>query len=455
MTAQADRVHPHNLEAEKALLGALLLDGSRLEDVRPLVEPEAFYRAAHQKIFRTVVRLAERDEIVDFLTVKAQLAAAGDLESAGGPAYLASLTDGVPTGMHVEAYARIVHEQARLRAIIETADRMLADAFLADEPAEAVIDRAEQRLFTLKTGQDTEGLVPLARIIPGVIGQIEAWHQRPGAVTGLASGFFELDAMTRGFHPGTLVIVAARPGMGKSAFVLNVAQFAAAAGHVVAFFSLEMSSQELALRSLAGEAGIDGHRLQRGRIWESEWGRLSQAFGALSERSLYIDESPFVTVFDIKARARRLKTQQRLDLVIVDYTQLMVGHERHQNRTLEIAAITRGLKALAKDLKVPVIALSQLNRDLEKRDNKRPMLADLRDSGALEQDADLVLLLYRDDVYHPEDSKEPGIAEIIIAKHRQGPIGTIKLGWNAEYTQFANHHDEPAPVDQRLPIGDR
>jgi replicative DNA helicase len=317
-----------------------------------------------------------------------------------------------------------------------------------------VLDRAEQTIFDILHTDRAGGFQRLGDIMPGDFRQIEAWCQSQHGVSGVASGFVDLDRMTRGFQPGNLVIIAARPAMGKSALVLNIAQHVATAGQTVGFFSLEMSNDELGIRTLTAEARVDGYRLQRGWVRESEWARLSAALGVLSDLPLYIDESPFVTVLDIRSRARRLKAVKGLALLVVDYTQLMIGHERKENRTLELAAITRALKALAKDLQIPVLALSQLNRDLERRENKRPLLSDLRDSGSLEQDADLVIFIYRDEVYH-EHTVDKGVAELIISKQRNGPIGTVKLAWIPEETRFANLTAQQEPEDRRLPMGDR
>jgi replicative DNA helicase len=448
------RVLPHSLEAEKAVLGAILLHHECFADAAEHIAAEDFYRAAHRKIFAHMTALAAKDQEIDYLTLAADLERTNELEDVGGRSYLSTLADGVPKSSHVGRYAEIVKGHAHRRQMILTATRIVADAYEAEDDADALMDRAEQAIFRVAEGEPGGGLQKLSTFLSAAMDQIDARAKAPGAITGVPTGLLDLDALTRGFQPETLVIVAARPGMGKSALVLNVAQHVAANGRTAALFSLEMSEEELTMRSIASAANIDGHRLQRGYVREREWAALSQAFGALSELELYIDASPFVTVFDIKARARRLKAKAGLDVLIVDYTQLMIGDAKQQNRTLEIASITRGLKALAKDLRIPVVALSQLNRDLERRDNKRPMLADLRDSGALEQDADIVLFIYRDDYYHP-DSQEPGVAELIIAKHRGGPLGTVKVGWRGESTQFYNLAAESVAQDQRLPMGDR
>lgn len=454
--AAFDRTLPHNLEAERSVLGAILLHDEVLEHVVDVVKPEHFYRDAHRRVFKHMLALHDRREPIDLTTLRETLSRTSELDEVGGPAYIAALVDGVPRSTNIEHYARIVRDKADLREVIYAANKMLADAYAAGDDARLVIDRAEQQIFEIAQGEQIGGFVKLADIMPRVMEQLQAWHDTGHGVSGLPSGFADLDAVTRGFQPANLIILAARPSMGKSSLALNIAQHVAGLGKTVGIFSLEMSHEELAVRTLTAEAHVDGHYLQRGWIHgAAAWARLATAMDTLSALPLFIDESPFVTVLDIRSRARRLKAQYGLNLVIVDYTQLMVGHERKDTRTLEIAAITRAFKALSKDLAVPVIALSQLNRDLERRDNKRPMLSDLRDSGALEQDADLVLFIYRDEVYDP-DTADKGVAEIIIAKQRNGPIGTVKLAWRAEETRFANlEQHAPAAEDRQLPLEDR
>ncbi len=449
-----ERVLPHALDAERSVLGAVLLHGDRFPDAAEHVEAKHFYRKGHQLIFRRMVELAEANVAIDYVTVKNALVRAGELDDVGGPAYITALSDGVPRSMNVAEYAQIVRSKARLRDVIVAANTLLSDAYEDDQDAREVVDRAEQTLFALAQGNDRAGFKQLRDILPGVMTQIERWHETKQGVTGLSSGFNDLDAMTCGFQPSELVILAARPSMGKSAMVLNIAQHAAQAQKSVGIFSLEMSELELAVRALTAQSSIDSHRLRRGYLRESEWSRLSAAFGDLEQVKLFIDESPFITVFEMRARARRLKAEQGLDLLIIDYTQLMIGTERRENRTLELGAISRSLKALAKDLKIPVIALSQLSRKVEERHDKHPILSDLRESGALEQDADLVLFIYREAVYQETDQNRH-VAEVIIAKQRNGPIGTVRLGWIPEETRFVNLSTLAEPADQRLPMGDR
>lgn len=447
------RTLPQHDEAERSVLGAILLHADRLHDATEHLEPAHFYRVSHQRIFAAMRTLAEQRVEIDGVTVKHALAKAGQLEEVGGPAYLAALVDGMPRGTNVGAYARIVREKADLRAVIFAAQQMIADAYAAEDETRELLDRAEQQLFTIAQGQTASGFRKLSAIIPGVMESIETWCRTKQGVSGVASGFDDLDAMTRGFQPGNLIILAARPAMGKSALAMNIAQHVARE-QTVAIFSLEMSESELAVRTLTAAAGIDGHRLQRGFVRESEWARLADAIGELSALRLFIDESPFLTTFDMRSRARRLKTEHGLALLIVDYTQLLIGHERRENRTLELGAISRALKGLAKDLKIPVLALSQLSRKVEERTDKRPMLSDLRESGALEQDADVVLFIYRESVYR-ETEENRHRAEVIIGKQRNGPIGTVPLAWLPEQTRFANYRDVAQPEDQRLPMGDR
>lgn len=449
------RVPPHNLDAEKAVLGAILLDGALFATAAEhLDDPVHFYRHAHQVTYRAMVALAQAQVEIDFVTLKDALVKAGQLDDVGGPAYLASLSDGIPRGSNVGEYARIVRQHANRRLLIRAAATAIAQAHNAEADAAVLIDDAQQAMFAIAQGDTGGGFKRLSEIMPSVFAQIEVWCQAKQGVSGIATGFRDLDDMTRGFQPGNLIIIAARPSMGKSALVLNIAQHVAGSDKTVGLFSLEMSEEELGVRTLTAEAGIDGHRLQRGFVRDSEWGHLSRAMGTLSELNLFIDESPFITAFEMRARARRLKAQHGLSLLIVDYTQLMVGHERRENRALELGAISRSLKALAKDLKIPVIALSQLSRKVEERTDKRPMLSDMRESGALEQDADVVIFIYRESVYH-ETAENARVAEFIIGKQRNGPLGTVKVGWIPEQTRFCNLSEMSEPDDRRLPMGDR
>lgn len=434
------RVPPHSLEAETSILGAILLHAERFPDAREIVKASDFYRDAHRTVFEACERLLEANQAVDFLTISERLRQDGTLEQVGGQAYLASLVDGMVRSANIAHYAKIVHDKAQLRAAIRTATAIIEDAYNAGDDASDVIERAEQALFELSEGATTaKGPTRLSEIIPKVMDQIDRWCQAGDGVSGLSSGIPALDAQTRGFQSGNLIILAARPAMGKSSLALNIAQSVATAGHPVVVFSLEMSETELGVRALTTESGIDGHRLQRGRIRAHEWADIAKAAGTLNAMPLYLDDSPFVTAMDIRSRARRLKAQHGLALIVLDYTQLMVSHEKRDSRTLELGAISRMLKAIAKDLDVPLIALSQLSRKVEERADKRPVLSDLRESGALEQDADLVLFIHRPEVYNGGvNQSEQGAAELIIAKHRNGPIGSVSLRFDPARTKFTD-----------------
>lgn len=434
MNAITERTLPHSLDAERSVLGAILLHDTVLEDAADVLRPEDFFRQAHQRIFAQMLALHQHAEPVDLTTISERLTAVGQLEEVGGRGYIAALVDGMPRSVNVAHYAGIVRRYARLRRVIQAGHDMAASAYDADEDAAAIIDRAEQTLYGLTQDAPAAGFVSLADLMPKVLAQIEAWHQAKHGVTGVPSGFGALDTLTRGFQPGNLVILGARPGLGKSTLALNIAQHVAGLGQPVGFFSLEMSNEELAVRAVTAEARVDGYRLQRGWIRsQEEWARLSTAYNRLARLPLYIDESPFVSALDIRSRARRLKSKVGLALLIVDYTQLMISHERRDNRALEIASVTRALKALAKDLAIPVIGLSQLNRSVEDRDGGRPRLSDLRESGSLEQDSDLVLFIHRDEALVDQQ-----LAEIIVAKQRNGPTGSVKLGWCGEEARFVN-----------------
>lgn len=440
MNALTERALPHSLEAEKSVLGAILLHDTVLGDAADVLRPDDFFRQAHTRIFAQMIALHQKAEPVDLTTLAERLTALGQLEEVGGRGYLSALVDGMPRSVNVAHYAGIVRRYARLRRVIQAGHEMAASGYDAEEDAAAIIDRAEQTLYGLTQDAPAAGFISLADLMPKVLAQIEAWHQAKHGVTGVPSGFGALDTLTRGFQPGNLVILGARPGLGKSTLALNIAQHVAGLGQPVGFFSLEMSNEELAVRAVTAEARVDGYRLQRGWIRsEQEWARLSKAYDRLARLPLYIDESPFVSALDIRSRARRLKSKVGLALLIVDYTQLMISHERRDNRALEIASVTRALKALAKDLAIPVIGLSQLNRSVEDRDGGRPRLSDLRESGSLEQDSDLVLFIHRD-----EALVEQQLAEIIVAKQRNGPTGSVKLGWCGEEARFVNVEAVPA-----------
>ncbi len=438
-TAVAERTLPHNLEAERAILGAILVDTAACDRATETLAPPDFYRDAHARIFEAMLALSAARSAIDLVTLKEALARAGALEEVGGPVYISSLVDGVPRSINVAHYARIVKEKATLRRLIFAANKILGDAYEAEENADTVLDAAEQAVFAVAEDRLRDGFVGMDRIVRENFATVEALFEQKRLITGAPSGFVDLDEKTRGFQPGDLVIIAARPSMGKTSLVLNIAQHVALHGtQPVGFFSLEMSKEALFLRLLTAIAQIDGHRLMTGHLGAKDYGRLAQALEMISAMRLYIDDAA-QTVLEMRAKARRLQAERGLSLLVIDYVQLMTHRGRYENRTLELGAISRALKGLAKELRVPVIVLSQLSRAPETRADHRPQLSDLRESGALEQDADVVVLIYRDDVYRRDaDNPDVGIAELIVAKQRNGPTGTVRLAFIREQTRFAN-----------------
>ncbi len=439
-SAPSVRTLPHNLDAERSVLGAILIDNATFNVVAAVLQPEAFFRDAHRRIFERMADLSERSQPIDFITLKEELARAGELDEVGGPAYLASLTDGVPRSTNAEYYAQIVKEKATLRALIYSANKILATAYEAEQEADLILDEAESSIFAVADDRVKAGFVPMRTLVSESFPKIEKLFTHKSHITGVATGFADIDRKTRGLQPGDMVIVAARPSMGKTSLVLNICQHVATHGGVAGFFSLEMSKESLFMRMLASEARIDMHRLMSGQIGQREYGQITQALESLSEAQLFIDDTAGISVLEMRAKARRLKAEHGLNLLAIDYVQLMTGRGRFENRTLELASISRSLKGLAKELGVPIIVLSQLSRASEARSDKRPQLSDLRESGALEQDADVVALIFREEMYKlgDEPSESDGIAEIIIAKQRNGPTGTVKLAFLREQTRFAN-----------------
>lgn len=436
---------PHNLDAERAVLGAILLHGEAIEQALEIVGPEDFYRQAHGILFRTMSALHTKRQPIEMVTVVDALRSAGQLDDVNGAAYVASLIDGMPRSTNIAAYARIVRDKAALRELAAVARRTLAEALAAEEGAAAVLDQAQSALYGLAVERATGGFVPMPDVLTGeVIPLVEQLVSRKQAVSGVPTGLIDLDHYTRGFQPSDLIILAARPSMGKTALAMSAALHAATVGKQhVGVFSLEMSRRDLALRAVIAESRIDGSRVRSGRIFDNEWTRWTHALGTVAEAWLHIDDSSQLTVNDIRARARRLKAQVGLDLLVIDYLQLIKPSTRLENRNLEMGEVSAGLKGIAKDLQIPVLALSQLSRACEARSDKHPMLSDLRDSGAIEQDADLVVFIYRDEVYH-EQSVDAGIAELSIAKHRNGPIGTVRVGFDKAQTRFYNLHEQGA-----------
>lgn len=452
-----DRRPPWSEDAERAVLGAMLLDADAVMRAAEHVDDSMFYREGHRRVFRAAMTLTERGSVVDTLTLAEELERRGELEQSGGREYLSFLVEAVPTVANVEFHARIVREKATLRRLIETGTEIVQEAFEGREAAHDLLDMAEQRIFKLGQSRDKAGFSRVKELLWPAMEKLELLAQRENAVTGVPSGFTDLDNMLSGFQPSDLVIIAARPSMGKTAFVLNIAQHAAITGKKsVAFFSLEMSKESLVQRLLASEALIDAQALRKGgRALDDAMPRLAQAAGILSHAPIYIDDTPGLGMLEMRSKARRLKAESNLDLLIVDYLQLMTGPAGSENRQQEVSQISRSLKALAKELNVPVIALSQLSRAPEQRtgdDKGRPLLSDLRESGAIEQDADVILFIFRPEIYAERDDtgrfKDPSVegkAEIIIGKQRNGPTGSVTLYFHKHYTRFDNFSKRQEP----------
>jgi replicative DNA helicase len=435
-----ERTLPHNLDAERSVLGAILIDNEAFNVAASVIDPRAFFRDAHRRVFERMVDLSERSQPIDLVTLKEELERAGELDEVGGPAYIASLVDGVPRATNVEYYARIVKEKATLRALIFSANKILSDAYEADQDADLILDEAESAIFSVADDRIKSGFVPMRDLVKESFPKIEHLFEHKSFITGISTGFAEIDKMTRGFQRGDLVIVAARPSMGKTSLVLNICQHVATNNGIAGFFSLEMSKEQLFMRMLATEARIDNYRLMSGQIGAKEYGGITHALETLSAANLYIDDTANAGVLEMRAKARRLQSEHGLDILAVDYIQLMTGRGRFENRTLELASISRSLKGLAKELNVPIVVLSQLSRAPEARSDKRPQLADLRESGALEQDADVVILIFREEMYKQsnEPAESDGTAELIVAKQRNGPTGMVKLAFLRQQTRFAN-----------------
>lgn len=430
---------PHNLEAEASVLGSLMLDRNAIVRVADFLRPEDFYLDHHAQVYRAALNLYDRADPIDLLTLAAELEKMRVLERIGGQAFLAELESGVPTAANVEYYGHLVEEGATKRKLISAGGRITALGFDESTPASQALDTAEGVIFNIAEGRITQDFVALKDILKTTWDQIEQIHKDQSVLSGVPSGFNDLDAKTGGFQKSDLIIIAARPGVGKTSLTLNVAQHAAIQYKIpVAIFSLEMSEQQLVTRLLCSEASVDSYRLRTGLLKDAEWPRIAQAMGALSEAQIYIDDSPNVSVMEMRTKARRLKSANNLGLIIVDYLQLMQGRNQ-ENRVQEVSEISRSLKGLARELQIPVIACSQLSREPEKRLDHRPQLADLRESGGLEQDADLVLFIYRERFYNDNVAEDRrNIAEIIIAKHRNGPTGKLELLFIDEQAKFAN-----------------
>jgi len=428
---------PHSVEAERSVLGAILIENHAINRAQEILKEEDFYREPHRRLFKIMSDLSEKATAIDPVTVKEELARSGELEAVGGPAYIASLLDGVPRSANVEYYARIVKEKAILRNLIEAGGRIITTAYEAAQEVEEILDTSERLIFRIAQDQLRAGFVPMRTLVDENWQKVEELHHRRELVTGLPTGFPSLNEYTSGLQPADLIIVAGRPGLGKTSFALNIAQhLGMREGRKVGIFSLEMSKEQLFLRLLTGLARVDAHRLRTGRLTREEWERISAAIGELASAQLFIDDTAGTTALEMRAKSRRLKLEQGLDLIVVDYLQLMRSRGQFENRNQEISDISRSLKELAKELHVPVIAVSQLSRAPEQRGgDRRPQLSDLRESGAIEQDADVVMFIYREEVYKPTEENR-GRAQVIIAKQRNGPIGTIDLAFIREYTKF-------------------
>ncbi len=434
-----DRTLPHNLDAEKSVLGAILLRNDAINAAVEVLAPDDFYRDAHQLLLEHMIQLSEKGAAIDLVTLAESLSRADALEKVGGPAYISRLIDGVPRSTNVEYYAQIVKEKATLRRLISEASKIAAEAYDADRDASEILDEAERSIFSIADARIGTGFTSLADLVDSALDTVEKLQQFKSAVTGVPTGFYDLDHMTSGMQPTDLVIIAARPSMGKTSFVLNIAQTAALQyGKTVGIFSLEMSKEQLFMRMLTSEARVDAQRLRQGMLLERDLPAIAQAAERLSMGKVFIDDTASIGVLEMRAKARRLKAEHDLHMLVIDYVQLMQGRGRFENRQQELTSISRSLKALAKELGVPVLLLSQLSRAPDARADHRPMLSDLRESGALEQDADVVMFIYREDRYKEPEAEDTNIAEIIIAKQRNGPVGTAKLVFINENTRFEN-----------------
>jgi len=436
--AMTDKVPPHNLDAEQSVLGALLLDPGALPRVARFLRPEDFYLEAHRQIYEAVLALDEAGRPVDLVTVTTWLQDAGVLERIGGVTYVASLAALEPTAANVEYHARIVEEKALLRSVIQVATRIAGLGYEGGEDAERLMDEAERMLLELAARRSSSIFVSIKDVLQEIFRYIEERYRNKGKISGIGSGFTDLDRLLCGFQPGDLIIVAGRPAMGKTSLGLTIAHQVALHHQVpVAVFSLEMSRAQLVQRVLCAEAMVDQQKVRSGHLNEGDWARLAEAADRLARAPLYIDDAAVLSPRQLRAKARRLQADKGLGLIVVDYLQLMQGTRRVENRQQEIADISRSLKSIAKDLNVPVLALAQLSRSVESRQDKRPIMSDLRESGSIEQDADVVMFIYRDEYYQPETEKR-GIAEIIVAKQRNGPTGLVELAFLKEYTRFMN-----------------
>ena len=433
------KIPPHDVEAEQAVIGSMLTDREAVASSIEVLKEDDFYREDNRIIYSAMLNLYNRAEPIDLITLKSELESMGKFEQVGGFEYLAVLPEKVPTTANATKYIKIVEEKAVLRNLIKTANEIIDLGYDPTEDVEDIMEGAEKKIFNIMQDKNQKGYAPIKDILVDSFTQLEELYNRKQHITGVPTGFSDLDYRTAGLHGSELILVAARPAMGKSAFALNIATNAALRGNTpVAIFSLEMSKEQLVNRILCSEAMVDSNKVRTGKLEDEDWGKLAEAIGPLSETGIYIDDTPGISVMEIRAKCRKLKLEKNIGLVVIDYLQLVQGsNKRNASREQEISEISRSLKILAKELNVPVIALSQLSRAVEQRPDHRPMLSDLRESGAIEQDADIVMFLYRDDYYN-EDSEKKNVAEVIIAKHRGGSTGTVDLGWLGSYTKFVN-----------------
>lgn len=444
-----DRVPPQNIEAEQAVLGAILINADALITAMERISSDDFYRGAHQRIFEAIVELAEDQEPVDLITLTALLQNKQQLEEIGGVTYLSELANAVPTAANIDYYAAIVEEKSMLRRLIRTATQIVTNGYANEDDVGAMLSEAEAKILEISQRRSSSGFVVIRDVLMEVFEKVESLYSNKGGSTGIPSGFIDLDKMTSGFQRSDLVILAARPSVGKTAFALNVAQnVGVRAKETVAIFSLEMGAAQLVQRMICAEANVDANRMRTGYLEGDDWEKLTMAIGALSEANIYIDDTPTITVADIRAKCRRLQQEKGLGMILIDYLQLIAGRggKGGDNRQQEVSEISRTLKQIARELNVPVIALSQLSRGVEQRQDKRPMMSDLRESGSIEQDADIVAFLYRDD-YYDKESEKKNIIEIIIAKQRNGPVGTVELAFLKQFNKFVNmdrSHQEAA-----------
>ena len=435
-SSRIERLPPQNVEAEEAILGALLIDPDAIIRVATILRPEDFYREKHGWIYDVILALHERREPIDFLTVVDELDRREQLDQVGGAAFITTLINAVPTSIHAEHYARIVERAATRRRLLEAAGQIAALAYQEADDVEEVVDRAEQTLFGVSERRISRELVPIKQVLSDYYDRIEYLTRHQGEVIGIPTGFADIDKLLGGLQRSDMVILAARPSVGKTSLALSIAHNAAKKyGQRVAFFSLEMSNEQVVQRLISAETGIDSQRLRRGKIAENEWARFIKATSDLAETYFYIDDTPGISALELRTKARRLQAEVGIDLLAVDYLQLMRGDYRSENRVQEISSISRSLKGLARELNVPILAISQLSRGVESRTDKRPILSDLRESGALEQDADVVIFIYRDELYN-ENTERKNIADIIVAKHRNGPTGVVSLYFKKELAQF-------------------